>query len=159
MNGPRPARPQSRLGAWGLVALFLASLALGILVLRARTPDLALEVTSYPKELRESGATEIVFFVRFDEPEASVELVGRNQEVARTLAAPVALAAEEEVVCSWDGLGDDGEVVEPGRYRLRVTLPGEGREMVFPRRLQVDAGDLAPGREIEGEACITGGLR
>ena len=47
--------------------------------------------------------------------------------------------------CLWDGLDDDGDPVEPGRYRLRVTLPEEDREMVFPRRLDVRVGDIGAG--------------
>lgn len=156
MSGPEPAGSRSRLGAWGLVGLLIASLALGILVFRARTPDLALEVTSYPNELREIGLTEIEFFVRFDDPAAKVELVGRNQVVVRTLASSIPLEAGQEVVCSWDGLDDDGEKAPPGRYRLRVTLPSEGREMVFPRRLEVEAGDRRPARAVPGEPCVAG---
>ena len=45
-----PAAPESRLGAAGLVALLVASLVLGLFVYRARTPDLALEVTNFPSE-------------------------------------------------------------------------------------------------------------
>ena len=42
----------------------------------------------------------------------------------------------------WDGLDDAGDKVEPGRYRLRVTLPEEDRVMVFPKRLDVRVGDV-----------------
>ena len=153
MSRPEPAGPRSPLGAWGLVGLLLASLALGILVLRARTPDLALEVTSYPKELRDIGLTEIEFFVRFDDPAAKIELVSRDQAVVRTLASSILLEAGQEVVCAWDGLNDEGERAKPGRYRLRVTLPSEGREMVFPRRLDVEPGDRRPLKPALGEPC------
>jgi len=134
------SRPADRLGAVALVAFLIVSLALGILVLRARTPDLALEVPSFPRELDDRGLGEFEFFVRFDEPEATVEIVGRDQVVARTLASPIALDPEQRVLCFWDGLDNDGEKVEPGRYRLRVTLPGQDRVMVFPRRLDVQPG-------------------
>ena len=156
MSGPEPAGSRSLLGAWGIVGLLLASLALGILVLRARTPDLALEVTSYPEELRDTGLTEIEFFVRFDDPAARVELVGRDQVVARTLASSIPLEAGQEVVCAWDGLNDEGERAKPGRYRLRVTLPSEGREMVFPRRLDVEPKDRRPLKPASGEPCVAG---
>jgi hypothetical protein len=136
------AAPRSRLGAAGLIALLVASLVLGLYVYRARTPDLALEVTNFPSEFRDRPAVEIGFFVRFDTDEAKVEIVGRDQVVARTLAPAIALVDEVPVTCVWDGLDDAGERVEPGRYRLRVTLPEEDRVMVYPKRLDVRVGNL-----------------
>ncbi len=134
------AAPGNRLGTLALVALLIISLAFGVFVLRARTPDLALEVTSFPKELGDRGLSEFVFFVRFDEPRAKVEIVGRDQVVTRTLAPSIALSSEEPITCRWDGIDDDGEKAGPGRYRLRVTLPGQDRVMVFPKRLDVQPG-------------------
>ncbi|MDQ3760018.1 MAG: hypothetical protein M3331_08770 [Actinomycetota bacterium] len=140
MNAPgAPAAPQSRLGAIVVIALLVASLVLGLLVYRARTPDLALEVPSFPKDFGGKALAEIIFFVRFDEEEATVEIVGRDQVVARTLAESIPLVADERIRCVWDGRDDEGEKAEPGRYRLRVTLPSEGRQMVFPKRLDIDA--------------------
>jgi len=136
-----PAAPRSRLGAAALIALLVASLVLGVVVYRARTPDLALEVTSFPKDFGGRAIAEIVFFVRFGDEDARVEIVGRDQVVARTLAESITLEADERIRCLWDGLDDEGEKAEPGRYRLRVTLPDEGREMVFPKRLDIDAAD------------------
>ena len=158
MNGTEaPAARESRLGAVGLIALLVASLVLGVYVYRARTPDLALEVTSFPREFANRAAVELEFFVRFDSEGATVEMVGRDQVVARTLAAGIALQAEQPIVCAWDGLDDSGNPVAQGRYRLRVVIPEEDREMVFPRRLDVRVGDLTGDREgdppVPGEAC------
>jgi hypothetical protein len=147
-----PAARGSRLGAAGLIALLIASLVLGLLVYRARTPDLALEVTNFPSEFRDRPAAEIGFFVRFDSDEAKVEIVGRDQVVAKTLAASIALEADEPVNCLWDGRDDEGEKVEPGRYRLRVTLPEEDRVMVFPKRLDVRVGDVTG--DAEGDMLV-----
>lgn len=154
---PSEARSEWRLGAAALVALLVASLALGIFVYRARTPDLALELTSFPRELDDRGFSEFVFFVRFDEPSATVEIVGRDQVVIRTLATSIALQAEGAVSCTWDGLDDDGDRAEPGRYRLRVTLPGQERVMVFPRRLDVQPGASEGYRFVLTEPCVPGG--
>jgi hypothetical protein len=52
------------------------------------------------------------------------------------------LEKEVPVTCVWDGRDDAGDRVEPGRYRLRVTLSEEDRVMVFPKRLDVRVGDL-----------------
>jgi len=147
------AESGKRLGAFALVAFLIVSLALGVFVLRARTPDLALEVTSFPKELDDNGSAEITFFVRFDEPEAKVEIVGRDQVVARTLAPSIALSSEGAIRCFWDGLDDSGEKVEPGRYRLRVTLPEQDREMVFPKRLDVQPRANGGGVLAFGGSC------
>jgi len=121
------------------------SLALGIFVYRARTPNLALEVTSFPRSFEGKGTATFEFFVRFDEPAAIVEIVGRNQVVARTLDPALAVEADEPIVCVWDGVLDGGGSAPPGRYRLRITLPEEDRQMVFPRRLDVIPGVDAPG--------------
>jgi hypothetical protein len=152
-----PASPGSRLGAAGLIALLVACLVLGLFVYRARTPDLALEVTKIPKKFGDRSAVDIEFFVRFDSEEATVEIVGRDQELARTLAPAIALESEQPVRCFWDGLDDEGEPAEVGRYRLRVTLPEEDRVMVFPSRLDVTPDDDPALDELAlGEACETG---
>ena len=157
MNAPgAPAAKRSRLGAVGLVAILVAALVLGIYVYRARTPDLALEVTKFPREFR-APAAELEFFVRYDSADAKVEIVGRDQVLARTLASSIALEANTPVLCTWDATNDDGERVEPGRYRLRVSLPGEEREMVFPRRLDVPADpDADTSSPQAGDTCEQG---
>jgi hypothetical protein len=143
----------SRLGALALVGLFIAALVLGVYVYRARTPDLALEVPEFQRELDEHGEAALVFFVRFDEPDAKVEIVGRNQVLARTLEPSIALSKDQRIRCVWNGLDDNGEAVEPGRYRLRVTLPGQDREMVFPRRIHVRLGEHYGDALGSGEPC------
>ena len=50
----------------------------------------------------------------------------------------VELVAGEQVTYSWDGRADGGELARPGRYRLLVELPGEDREMIWPRRFTLD---------------------
>jgi hypothetical protein len=144
----------NRFGAVALVTLLILSLVLGILVLRARTPDLALEVTSFPKELDDRGLTEFVFFVRFDERDAKVEIVGRDQVVTRTLAPAIALRSEDLIRCRWDGIDDDGEKAAPGRYRLRVTLPGQDRAMGFPKRLDIQPGTNSGPGLLLSDPCV-----
>lgn len=140
-----PVAGSKRLGAIALIGLLAVSLVLGILVYRARTPDLALEVTSFPKTFGDRAFAEIVFFVRLPDEDAKVEIVGRDQVVTRTLADSIALDSDQRVRCLWDGLDDEGEDAPPGRYRLRVTLPSEGREMVFPKRLDIEPGERYAG--------------
>ena len=148
-----PASPGSRLGAGGLIALLVASLVLGLLVYRARTPDLALEVTSFPRALDENGTAEFEFFVRFSDPAATIEVVGRDQVIARTLADSFPVEEEARITCVWDGRDDSGDRVEEGRYRLRVTLPDSDRVMVFPLRLKLDWKDPGQYTLGFGEVC------
>ena len=148
-----PAAISKRLGAIALIGLLAVSLVLGIFVYRARTPDLALEVTSFPKTFGNRAFAEIIFFVRLPDDNAKVEIVGRDKVVTRTLADSIALDSDQRVRCLWDGLDDGGEKAPPGRYRLRVTLPGEGREMVFPKRLDIEPGQYAGYAFTLSEPC------
>ena len=151
-----PQDREGRLGPALLVALLVASLITGILVYRARTPNLALEVPKIDRLLGTGGKAdlpvEFVFFVRFDEPHALVELVGRGDETVRTFAADAALAADERVRCIWDGVDDEGDRVGPGNYRLRVVLPEQDRDMVFPQRIAVRRAPPEPEPDA-GEPC------
>jgi hypothetical protein len=135
-----------RLGPALLLALLAVSLLTAVLVYHDRTPDLALEVTEIPRHLSpdddgEKDLAPIAFFVRFDEPDATVEIVGRNKKLVRTLADPIALTEHQEVHCVWDGRDDEGEFALRGKYRLRVILPGQDRDMVFPKRITLERKD------------------
>jgi flagellar hook assembly protein FlgD len=126
-----------RAGPLLLLVLLAASLAVGAVVWRERTPDLALEVVRLPDLVEVGSAEPIVFFVREDESAADVEIVGRNRRRVKTLADDVSLEAGERVHFRWDGTTDDGEPAPAGRYRLRVILPEADRDMVFPRRMDL----------------------
>lgn len=137
------------LGATLFFALLAATLITAVLVVRARTPDLALEVTRLDCKLDpgrdpDAAPSRITFFVRESDPDASVAIVDRHENVVRTLDPSVALDAGEPVTYLWDGRADGGAVVEPGRYRLEVELPGERREMIWPRRIFVDQPSASP---------------
>jgi len=150
-----PAR--DRLGPALVLALLAATLLVGALVYRARTPDLALELPRIEHELSlgaegPEGMARLRFFVRFDEPEATVRIVGEKRVPARTLYEGE-LTDGEEVVCGWDGRDDAGELVDPGHYRLEVVLPGEDREMVYPSRIDARGGNGRAGdRPAQSEA-------
>ena len=48
------------------------------------------------------------------------------------------LEADQPVSFTWDGRSEAGRPVDPeDRYRLRVILPGQERDMVYPRRIAV----------------------
>ena len=129
--------------------LFALALATSVLVLASRTPDLVLEVRRLPDVISPNDddlcdKAEITFFVREDEPHARVTLVGKDLVLVKTLDDDAALEKEQPVTYEWDGTGDDGETAPVGRYRLRVELPESGRDMVFPRRVDLN---LPPPRD------------
>jgi len=132
----------TRPGTVLFAALLAASAALAAVVVHARSPDLVLEVTRFPTAISPNGdgshdVARIRFFVRKTDPNATVEIVGPNLTVARTLAERP-LIANEPVTLSWNGRTDSGALADPrDRYRLRVILPGEDRDMVYPRRIAV----------------------
>lgn len=145
-------RREGRLGPALLVALLVAALLAGVVVYHERTANLALEAPKLDRMLGSGGnakfPVELEFLVRFDEPDALVEIVGAGDEPVRTFAEGVELVAEQRVACAWDGRDDSGEAVPPGNYRLRVLLPGQDRDMVFPQRILV----RKPGGGIEVDA-------
>ena len=130
-------------------ALFLCALAAtlvtAVLVVRARTPDLVLEVTEPPArdpaEFTPGGKppedVPITFFVRESDGHARVGIVDSHEDVVRTLDDDVGLTKHRRVTYTWDGRTDAGGFAPPGRYRLLVELPSEDRVMIWPRRITV----------------------
>ena len=131
--------------------LLAASLIAAVLVVRARDPDLALEVTKRACEPEpcvgrtnttfafdpQSQSALITFFVREDDSEAFVGIVDEDEDVVRTLDAAAELEEDQEVTYRWDGRDDAGSVVAPRSYFLRVELPSADRDMTWPRRVKV----------------------
>jgi hypothetical protein len=150
------------LGGALFALLLAASLIAAVLVVRARDPDLALEVTQRvcdPEPCvgrdRQTFAFDperqralITFFVREHDPEAFVGIVDEDDEAVRTLDAEVELEEGEEVTYVWDGRDDTGSLVAPQSYYLRVELPNRDLDMIWPRRMRVVPGtgaEQAPG--------------
>jgi hypothetical protein len=121
-----------------------------VLVVRARTPDLVLEVVKQcpppapadncspefdPRGEPSLHRLEIVFFVRESDSHALVRIVDSHEDTVRTLDAEVPLESGERVTYVWDGRTDSGALAPPGRYRLGVELPDVGRDMIWPRRI------------------------
>ena len=133
--------------------LLAAVLVTAILVVRARTPDLVLEVTApaarddvvfSPIGGPPPHQVELSFFVREADDHALVAIVDSHEHIVRTLDSDVALAAHDPVTYVWDGRNDAGDFAPAGRYRLRVDLPGADREMIWPHRFTVVASPPQP---------------
>jgi hypothetical protein len=148
------SRPRGA-GAVLLCFLLAASFVTAGAVLRAKTPNLALEVerlTTCPAgtdQTRPSclvlaaggqrhSVVRIRLFVRYSDPNATVEIVGAGLTPARTLARGVRLVADRPVSYRWNGRTDAGGLAPPGVYAVRVNLPGPGRNMLWVnQRLRV----------------------
>ena len=138
-------RGRLALGTGLFLVLLAAALVCAVLVVRARSPDLVLEVTEIdppnrliaPGDGKHPPAAELRFFVRESDPAARVEIVDSHEDTVLVLDPEVGLEAGDEVSYVWDGSTDAGAPAEPGRYRLRVVLPAHDREMVWPQRVTV----------------------
>jgi hypothetical protein len=136
------------LGGALFLVLLAATLASATLVVRARDPDLALEVTALTREPNPSDTktfvfdpdeqtARITFFVRESDSDAFVGIVGEDHQPVRTLDSGVALEAGREVTYTWDGRDGSGSLVAPESYYLRVDLPNRDRDMIWPKRIKV----------------------
>ena len=140
-----PPSGRVSLGAALFLCALAATLVTAVLVVRARTPDLVLEVTEPPAddpaEFAPGGPppneVPITFFVRESDGHALVGIVDSHEDLVRTLDSDVALARHRRVTYTWDGRTDAGGFAPPARYRLLVELPSEDREMIWPRRITV----------------------
>ena len=133
----------NRLASALFLVLLVASVATAAIVVHARTPDLALEVTHLTHRIAPQGSgakyrvARIRFFVRESDPDATVQIVGPNLTPIRTLYRGP-LAANRPVSLTWNGRTESGAVASSrDRYRVRVILPGQDRDMAYPRRIDI----------------------
>lgn len=112
-------------------------------VVRARTPKLELEVLHLPKNpftpngdgVRDSAR--ISFYVRDSDPHARVQIVGPNRKVIRTLYRGPLVAYAHRTL-RWNGRTSHGRLANPhDAYRLRVVLPEQDRDMVYPTQIRL----------------------
>ena len=111
-------------------------------VVHARTPKLELEVQKLTPTFSPSGAVNhrkatIQFFVRDTDPHALVQIVGPQRQRIRTLYRG-RLVADKSVTYHWNGRTDAGTLASPDeKYRLRVVLPSQDRDMVYPQEIKL----------------------
>jgi hypothetical protein len=142
-----------RLASVLFASLLAASLIAAALVVRAKTPDLMVELSELPGEVHDPETGEranhgftpngdgnrdvahVTLFVREDEPHATIAIVGPFLRKVRTLDKDVALEKDQTVSYTWDGQTNSGNLAPPGNYRVEVVLPSLDRDVVFPRRI------------------------
>ena len=150
----------NRTGAALFVALLVASAVVAAVVVHARTPDLALQITGFTCEICPQGSRKaceraadqqdpharnqihrrarISFYLRESDAHATVEIVGPDLKPIRTLYVGP-LPANRQESYAWNGRNASGGLVSPrDRYRLRVVLPSRDRDMIYPRRISVN---------------------
>jgi hypothetical protein len=71
--------------------------------------------------------------------EATVEIIRPGGELVRTLAKHEFLKRYSYHVFHWDGKNADGVVQPVGRYRMRVLLEDEGRELTLPGTIRLQS--------------------
>jgi hypothetical protein len=133
----------SRLGAALFGLLLVATVIVAGVVVHARTPKLELEVQHLTGKFSPNGHTtnrqtaKIEFFVRDSDPHATVQIVGPQRQRIRTLYRGP-LVAGKDVTYHWNGRTNGGKLASFGeRYRLRVVLPDQDRDMVYPQEIQL----------------------
>jgi hypothetical protein len=129
--------------AASLALLLVAAVVVAAVVVRARTPKLELEVLHIPQQPFSPDGdghrdkARISFYVRDSDPHARVQIVGPDNEVIRTLYRGP-LVAYEHNTFPWNGRRQGGRLANPREgYRLRVALPGQDREMVYPTQIRL----------------------
>ncbi|WP_210491056.1 N,N-dimethylformamidase beta subunit family domain-containing protein [Patulibacter sp. SYSU D01012] len=63
----------------------------------------------------------------------TVEVVNTDNEAVATLARDRPAQKYKRIALEWDGRNDDGRLVKDGRYRIKFTLPEEGRSVVWQK--------------------------
>jgi hypothetical protein len=122
-------------------ALLVATVVVAGVVVHARTPKLELEVLNIPHTFSPNGdgqrdTARITFYVRDSDPHARVQIVGPNRQVVRTLYRGP-LVANKHVTLRWNGRTSGGLANSHDAYRLRVVLPAQNRDMVYPTQMRL----------------------
>jgi hypothetical protein len=123
--------------------LLVAAVIVAAVVVHARTPKLELEVVRLTKTFSPDGdgrrdVARVTFYVRDSDPSAKVQIVGPGNAAVRTLYRGP-LVAYDRTTLTWNGRTKSGRLANPTEpYRLRVILPGEDRDMVYPTQIRLE---------------------
>lgn len=141
MEGPeRPGNRSDHIGPLLLAALLLLTVLAFGATRALRSQDDVVNSVDLTKSIT-AGERALLSF-RLTEPDsrADVLIVDRQGDQVRALALGASLEAGPHSY-RWRGIGDDGEPVEPGRYRLRVILGEMDRDIEPPGAVRVRGGD------------------
>lgn len=134
-----PGLPAGRsLGTLLLVLILVLSVAAFAATRQLRSePDVVNTVAVTPQIDPAAGERASIRFELTDaEARADVLVLDEAGGQVRALTLGSALDAGPHTF-SWDGRGDDGEIVADGDYRIRVVLTGQGLEIEPPGTIEV----------------------
>ncbi len=109
---------------------------------RARGPAPHQEAVHAERRWPSTTSRRSSFFVRDSDPHASVQIVGPDNQAIRTLYRGP-LVAYKHVAFTWNGRTSKGNSrTRHEGYRLRVILPDQDRDMVYPTRSAAGEGPM-----------------
>lgn len=139
------------LGGRALLVALLIAAALGSFVIarsQRSQPDIVNSVELGTAALPDGEAPVAFQLTRADDRVDVLVIENQGTEQVRALRRGAPLEAGRQRF-SWDLRRDDGKLVEPGSYAIRVILGEQGRDIRPPGRIEVRgaAGDSAEGAD------------
>lgn len=145
--------PPRRASAAGLVfaLLVLATVAAFAWSQRLKRAPLVLDNVSFtavraPLRPASGCPRERIRFRVTRSDQATIEVLGPDGRLVRTLARDRYLAAYHFFSFYWDGEGRRGEIVPPGHYRVRVELLGQERNLLLSETIRLHRVQARPRR-------------
>lgn len=132
----RLSGPAGGAGAVAVLALLLVSVLAFAATRELRSrPDVVNSVV-VTERIVPGERAEIRFNLTEDDPRGDVLIIDADRETVRALVLAGPLVAGEQSFI-WNGTGEDGQPVPPGRYMLRIVLPGHDRDIRPPGEISV----------------------
>lgn len=141
MEGPEhPGNRSDQMGTVLLAALLLLTVAAFGATRVMRSQDDIVNSVELTRSIGPGEQARLSFRLSEPDSRADVLVVDRRGDQVRALALSEPLA-EGAHRYRWNGVGDDGERVDPGRYRLRVILVEQDRDIQPPGAIRVREGE------------------
>lgn len=149
---PPPAPAPAAAGRFAVIAfgvLALATLGAFFLASRLKAQPAVLTVTRAVTFFSPNGdgvrdREPLVFEGDVSDDDAEVDVIDADGVQVARVAEGRRIRPGRPVAVVWDGRDDAGRVVPDGPYRIRVTLGGDGRSLLAPRRFFVDTTPPSP---------------
>lgn len=133
----------ARAGSWLLIGLLVLSIAAFGLTRVLRASDDIVNTVELTRNLPPGGEAEVRFATTIADPNADVFIIDSHEQRVKALLDGEELAAGQHDF-TWDGTDDAGTAVPAGEYGIRVVLGTEGRDIVPPGSIAVDADGAQP---------------
>lgn len=142
MEGPeRPGKRSDHVGSVLLAVLLLLTVVAFGATRTVRSRDDIVNSVKLTRSIVAGERARVSFRLVEPDSRADVLIVDRRGDRVRALGLGEPLEAGPHSY-RWDGTGDDGERVEPGRYQLRVILGEQDRDIAPPGTIRVRPGAI-----------------